>query len=993
MNSSHNLPNRTFRKVFVGFSVFIACLFLLSFAFLPTFLSSDKGNEFIKTFINGRIPGQIETSKVKISWLGPQIIEDLHLKDPQGTSILSMQKGVFHSSLISLLWNKIPLGSFELHSIDASINIDECGKTNIQSAFDKNHCYNSKPSNTSIVLKDLQARVDSANGSIPFAVQITGATQRGDLIGRFAIDAETKEIPISSLLEAKVADISELFHSIPEAEFKINIDMANFPVELLDNLLSLKHPHLAGLLLETLGSSLNLIVEQKTAPDGITFAIRSASPTSSTSINALIADDFSLTEPATIAFKLLPELAEKLIANNAWHLEDSIPVRLKVKHLQLPLKALEKPLNSLDLHSLNLAAALEIDLAAFGDKRGNEFMLRGFKTSLNSEINSPTLSVITNAEASYNGQTTQINMRTKLPKPATLQDLVHINSGDIVVEGEALGIPLIAVEKYFEIENSPFQIIGSKADVTFRLHPSETDLPLAVLQIHTEHLDINNLTFFIDLQRNTHGINPLNISLSLENGMNASGEFRFQVTPEGYQALRKWLNKDYGNEFSLIEPSNIIVKINSLHLPLLQSSLAMMKASANIDFAIGRLVGIDNFSKEKITLNEIRGHLAAQDKLRQINLDLKASGETSMGDPILLSFEGMMKDGFQNGIFSSEKATISLDAAIDNFPVPFLCQDSISRRQIEAILGNLLTTRTKVQLSNGNGPFFMELKGQNANVLLDGHIANGWLTLNKDLQVQMAITPQLGKYVLDGFLPILSGTLSANQPLKLMISRQGFAFPISDYQNPMAISIGKAILEPMQLKFSSQAEIAKVLNLLSPHADQIAVNLTPTYFSLSDGIVKIERVDMLINDSYPIAAWGKVDIGKSKVNMIIGLFGASISKAFNVSGIPNNTLLQLPLKGSLHNASIDRTKAAARLSTLVAQSQGGPQGFVIGTVLDIATGGFTESPPPAPTTNPLPWSQLLENTPESEKKPSESSPIEDIGKEATSLIKQLFRGR
>ena len=88
--------------------------------------------------------------------------------------------------------------------------------------------------------------------------------------------------------------------------------------------------------------------------------------------------------------------------------------------------------------------------------------------------------------------------------------------------------------------------------------------------------------------------------------------------------------------------------------------------------------------------------------------------------------------------------------------------------------------------------------------------------------------------------------------------------------------------------------------------------------------------------------------------MVIGISGAALGEAFKLSGIPGSYMLQLPLKGPLNNPSIDKTKATARLSALVAQSRGGPHGAVIGTVLDIASGSLTEGAIPEPSTNPQP---------------------------------------
>ena len=65
------------------------------------------------------------------------------------------------------------------------------------------------------------------------------------------------------------------------------------------------------------------------------------------------------------------------------------------------------------------------------------------------------------------------------------------------------------------------------------------------------------------------------------------------------------------------------------------------------------------------------------------------------------------------------------------------------------------------------------------------------------------------------------------------------------------------------------------------------MDISSLYFSLNKGYVEIPRVDLLINERFPIAAWGNVDIDGNGVDMVIGLLGASIKHAFKVPGIPN----------------------------------------------------------------------------------------------------------
>jgi hypothetical protein len=264
----------------------------------------------------------------------------------------------------------------------------------------------------------------------------------------------------------------------------------------------------------------------------------------------------------------------------------------------------------------------------------------------------------------------------------------------------------------------------------------------------------------------------------------------------------------------------------------------------------------------------------------------------------------------------------------------------------------------------------------------------------------VAVTPELGKYLLSPYFPILGEMVGADNPVKLTIGQQDFDFPIYT-PNLANISLGQASLELGKIYFANNGTLAKSLKLLAPSSvNFLSIWFTPTYFTLSQGVLKMERVDMLVSDHYPFAAWGHVDFLRDRVNMMLGLSGATINKVFNVSGVQNKYMLQLPLRGTLKDASIDKSKVAARVSAIVAQSHGGPQGLILGTILDVASGGLTEANPPPPTTNPLPWANQYEDPEDSNSKTTEEqspksskskNPLKQIGKEATNLLKEIFR--
>lgn len=269
--------------------------------------------------------------------------------------------------------------------------------------------------------------------------------------------------------------------------------------------------------------------------------------------------------------------------------------------------------------------------------------------------------------------------------------------------------------------------------------------------------------------------------------------------------------------------------------------------------------------------------------------------------------------------------------------------------------------------------------------------------INKDnISLSLDITPSVGKSVLHDAIPILGGVTSADAPIKITIPAKGFVFPLQGFSIG-SLFIRNATIELGKMHFKNEGELGTVFSLLKKsNQEALTVWFTPLYLHLEKGLLQLDRMDMLMLNRYPMAVWGKVDLAKEKVDMRIGITGAALNEALGTS-VNGNDMLQIPLKGKMGEASIDKTQAAARISSLIAQSSGSTQGLVVGTLLGFAGGTHTESPVPLPTTSPLPWESLLNSTPtskqsksEKESKKHKSSTSDQIQKAASSLLNSLF---
>jgi hypothetical protein len=500
----------------------------------------------------------------------------------------------------------------------------------------------------------------------------------------------------------------------------------------------------------------------------------------------------------------------------------------------------------------------------------------------------------------------------------------------------------------------------------------------------------------------------INNAITLKQGR-AGGNFVLNLTPDNFPLLRNLLHIGSGQaDISLQEPANVKLDLKQLYIPLQGNTPLFQQAAINSVLTIPRLSLASSTARQSVILSDIQANFESSNISNQLVFSARASGgrgyTNEEGKQAGLSLNGTVEQVLTAEGKLDPNMSVAMDGIADEVPVSLLCEllcsDSKMNKKVQALVGSRLNSQLKIQLRQMSGPIYLTVNGSNGNFLIDGSITNGHLKLNRNFEAEIAVTPELGKYVLSDYIPILGDIHSAEKPIKLTIGQQNFTFPIT---NPTLeqITIGQASLELGKLYFANTGALGKSLKLLVPgNTNFLSIWLTPAYFTLSQGTLGLQRVDMLISDRYPVAAWGNMDFFRDRVNMMIGLSGAAINKAFGVSGVQNKYMLQLPLRGTLKDAAIDKSKVAARLSAIVAQNHGGPQGLVLGTILDVASGGLTEEAPPEPTTIPLPWANQYEdpevtdsttNSEEQIKSSKSKNPIKQIGKEATNILKELFR--
>lgn len=343
--------------------------------------------------------------------------------------------------------------------------------------------------------------------------------------------------------------------------------------------------------------------------------------------------------------------------------------------------------------------------------------------------------------------------------------------------------------------------------------------------------------------------------------------------------------------------------------------------------------------------------------------------------------------------YSSKEGTIQLTSAIDcrdfkwsapNFELeakvqkmPVLCCDffySIFAHKpfiFSSLLGNLFNVNLSLHIKEGNGPMDLSFLSDHTRCSLTASWKKTSLSLLKPLYAQIDVTKESSTQLLKEINPLSISSLQSDHPLTIEIAPEGFSaafFPFS----LNALSIEKCRIELGQIHCQNGGNLNVALGLLKQNilpSSTLDLWFAPIDLHLKEGLLQIERTEILVQNSLEICTWGTIDLINDHLSMILGLTPQCLKKAFGIKNLPPNYVLQIPMEGPIDDVKIDTNRATSKVTTLllwqkaasVAAEKGGAVGGFFGDLLGKAAllpDKDAKSPPPK---KPFPWDKQKKN--------------------------------
>ncbi len=663
-------------------------------------------------------------------------------------------------------------------------------------------------------------------------------------------------------------------------------------------------------------------------------------------LSGKLTERFTLAKPASFNLTLTPETLRefKMVQEGQPNLSGPTAMTMTIDELDVPVS---KP----DYSTLKMAAKARIpSLALTGDAR-----YKGVS------LNDAALDI--NASGASNKASLKLNWTTKMEgesKAGRIQVDAELNN---IIQGGQLAFASASTKANANIENLPVALLETFSGQGGKLTPMIG--PAMNVNLTADIPPGGQTGGKIDLKAQGERMN-LDAGASLGDVLTLTrpGTLKLTLTPE---AFNQWMAPKPGTEtpagsdaggadYTLQDTAEINGSVKSLRWPMVQKNKGQSFDPANtgIDavITIPRLALLDRKTNRATTINQLQASVAGENLAKPVGVNVTgkvavaaAEGKPSQSGDIQL--KGELTDLFkENGEFNSEGFGASLRGILSGLPVPPLDAAVGAQQQLVAVLGDVLGATGNIELARNKGPITADLKSSNSQIYFAGNLADNQLTLREPVKASVGVNPLLSKLILKNINPLLVNAIGGD-PIRLQVENEGFAVPL-DSKKLNEIQVKSAKLELGTLVLDNGGVLNGLLTLLKQSsAKQMSARFTPLVARVTNGVAEYDRMDIFLAESFHLATWGKVDLPKDQVDMILGITAETLDDAFGIEGLPEDQMLQIPMRGPTSNVQVDWGKAALQVAQMMAGkklSDKIPGGGLIGNIL----GGGKTAPPPPP---------------------------------------------
>lgn len=465
-----------------------------------------------------------------------------------------------------------------------------------------------------------------------------------------------------------------------------------------------------------------------------------------------------------------------------------------------------------------------------------------------------------------------------------------------------------------------------------------------------------------------HGIFSIALDGTLTVYQNKPAFLNWELTPARYQTLMRLLRPDQEPAYVLTRGAKVDLTIHQLTCPTTTSSnLASFLCQSGFkgDLKIGPMHFKSRKGTGEMALLDITSSIEGENFSQAIQF----KGKGKIVSPTIPEGEqsGFFVEGALMGFWSPEgmfnrQGTVQGELSLDLLPVReftgILPINEENRQKIQAILGPLVNARIYGEISQLTGPLTVDIKSSNLKAIFPIYMHGNYITLQKTVEAELTLTEAINEIFLKDAIPILITGAWSDHPIRIFLDAEGFILPFQPF-SLQRTQISHGVIDLGKLRVRNRGNIQTLVEFLkakeATEEGMMEAWFTPIFFTLKDGVASYKRFDALLAGSIHIALWGKIDLIRDKVKMILGIGPTTLQQRYNIKGISKKEMFQVKMRGTTSNVELDWSSAYTRIGLLITRSTGGHIGYLVGGILEQLLGNMGDEETPPQTTYPFPW--------------------------------------
>lgn len=191
----------------------------------------------------------------------------------------------------------------------------------------------------------------------------------------------------------------------------------------------------------------------------------------------------------------------------------------------------------------------------------------------------------------------------------------------------------------------------------------------------------------------------------------------------------------------------------------------------------------------------------------------------------------------------------------------------------QQLFGSFFHLRLHAHCLKDAGPIQCTITSPNTRLAMHGELTEGVLRLTQPLYAQIALTHRL---------------LHSDSPITLQVSQEGFYLPLFPL-DLSALEMPHARVELGKARLSRSRTLEHLLYPIPLPSSDPTLWFAPLDLRIKNGQLEIERTELLLENQYPFALWGSIDLPTQQLDLRLGV----------PTYVSDATLAQIPIRGTL----------------------------------------------------------------------------------------------